>query len=96
MRHLIFIAVFSIGAQSALATLSSSGSVEVSEIFDGEMATVSIYGEAAKTLSKIISEYKSDKGIACSAPSAKSKKKSEFKCWFLVSKTGEVSSPGPK
>lgn len=83
-------------AKGALA--ATTGTIEATEIYDGDMATVTVYGETAGLLFKLISEKKADNGMACGLNNnqAETKSKSKYKCWFLVSKGGEVSSPGTK
>ena len=98
MRYLFFIYIVfaSTFALSAQSDSGAQGTVDAGLIFDGDMATVMIYGDAAKLLKNLISEKKQDRGITCSKNDVKTKSTGEFKCWFLVNKTGEVASPGSK
>jgi hypothetical protein len=69
------------------------GTIVASEIYDGDMATVRISGETARLFFNLISKKKEHKGMSCTKEDEKSKKP-KYQCWFLISNTGEISSPG--
>lgn len=71
------------------------GAVVASPIYDGDMATVTIIGETARFFFNLISKKIEHKGISCTKEEEKSKK-TIYRCWFIVSSTGEISSPGTK
>jgi hypothetical protein len=74
---------------------SHKGTIVASEIYDGDMATVRISGETAHFFFNLISKKKEHKGMSCTIEDEKSKKP-KYQCWFLLSRAGEISSPGSK